>query len=274
MARRSASSGTPAINLRDKSRGTRIQKALADAGVGSRRACEQMIADGLVTVNGQTVTELPAWVNLDEDRIVVDHRVISSGGGRASGGRRSRLYLMVYKPRGVISTNSDPQGRKRVIDLVPHKDRLYCVGRLDAESSGLVLLTNDGDLCNRLTHPSFGVPKTYLVTIKGRLDEDDIEKLRKGIYLAERRTGGAVKAKAANVVVKTRDVDRSVVEITLREGRNREIRRMLVRLGHPVKRLRRIAIGPVKLKGLASGHWRELTRVEVNALRKAAPAQK
>ncbi len=269
MARRDVDRSQVLAALRDKSRGERIQKVLADAGVGSRRSCEQMIADGLVEVNGVTARDLPLWVDVSEDHIVVDGRPLMSAGGR-----RGRLYLMVFKPRGVISTSRDPEGRKRVIDLVPHTQRLYCVGRLDADSSGLVLLTNDGELTHRLTHPRYGVAKTYLVTIKGRLESEDVEKLREGIWLADRRAGGgqsgAMKAKAASVVLKNRDVDRSLVQITLREGRNREIRRMLVRLGHPVKKLRRVAIGPVKLKGVPPGGWRELTLPEVNALRKAA----
>lgn len=250
-------------DLRDASRGVRLQKAMAEAGVGSRRACEQMVEEGRVTVNGTLVTDLPAWVDPQADQIEVD--------GRAIARRRKpgRLYLMVNKPRNVICTNRDPEGRKRVVELVPHRERLFCVGRLDADSTGLVLLTNDGSFTEKLTHPRHEVAKTYHVTVKGELDAEAVEKLTAGIVLAD-RAGGAARAKASGVTVKTRDRERTVLEITLREGRNREIRRMLARLGYPVKKLRRIAIGSVKLKGVASGQWRELTRGEVAALRKAA----
>lgn len=250
--------------LRDADRGLRLQKAMAEAGVASRRACEQMIEEGRVTVNGQAVTDLPAWVDPASDHIAVDGKPVA---------RKKRelgkLYLMVYKPRGVISTNRDPEGRKRVIDLVPHGQRLFCVGRLDSDSTGFVLLTNDGELTQKLTHPSHEVPKTYHVRIKGELTGDEVEKLTEGIYLAD-RSGKTARAAASKVKLVSRDRDRTVLEITLREGRNREIRRMLARLGHPVRRLKRIAIGPVKLKGVAMGEWRDLTRQELNALRKAA----
>ena len=231
-----------------------------EVGVGSRRHCEALIADGRVAVNGQPVVALPAWVDPSADRITVDDRPISRP-------RRGRmLYLMVYKPRGVICTNHDPEGRRRIIDLVPQDAHLFCVGRLDAESNGLVLLTNDGELANQLTHPRYEVPKTYRVTVRGSVDDEAIERLQRGLFLAD-RSGGAVKTKTSSVRLLRRDRERSRLEITLREGRNREIRRMLARFGYPVKRLTRIAIGSVRLKGLASGQWRELTRAELGALR-------
>lgn len=251
--------------LTNATRGVRLHKALADAGVGSRRACEKMIEEGQVSVNGQVITKMPVWVDPQVDRISVSGRRV--GRKQAEVGS---IYLMVFKPRNVICTNRDPEGRRRVVDLVPHTQRLFCVGRLDAESTGLVLLTNDGELTQKLTHPSHEVVKTYQATIKGRLEPGEIEKLRKGIFLGEEKTGRGMKAKATGVKLITRDFDRSKIEITLREGRNREIRRMLARLGHPVKKLRRIAIGPVQLKGLAMGDWRALTRYEVSALKRAA----
>ncbi len=252
--------------LRDKRRGVRLQKAMADAGVGSRRTCEQLIDDGRVAVNGCPVTELPVWVDPAEDKITVDGRLVPR-----QKRRRSHTYLMVHKPRGVICTNHDPEGRKRVIDLVPHAERLFCVGRLDADSTGLVLLTNDGELTQQLTHPSHEVPKTYHVTIKGRLEGEDVDKLTEGIYLAD-PAGRTARARASLVKVLDRHHDRSRLEITLREGRNREIRRMLVRLGHPVKKLKRIAIADLPLKGVAPGQWRPLTRPEIAKLRAAAKA--
>ncbi len=249
--------------LRDASRGVRLNKLLAEAGVASRRACDELIDELRVSVNGWTVTEMPVWVDPGADRVEVDGRPI----GRK---RRGHTYLMLNKPRNYICTNSDPEGRRRVFDLVPHTQRLFCVGRLDYDSTGLVLLTDDGALTQKLTHPSGEVPKTYRVTIKGRLEEQDIEQMKRGIYLGDRVRGGAVKARVERVKLIDRHHDRSRVEITLREGRNREIRRLLARLGHPVKKLVRTAVGPVKLKGVASGEWRELTRTELASLRRHA----
>jgi 23S rRNA pseudouridine2605 synthase len=264
MARQSEKHPPFPAELRDAARGVRLHKAMADAGVGSRRKCEQLIEQKLVTVNGYLVRELPVWVDPAQDKIEVDGKPVARKKRQLG-----KLYLMINKPRGVICTNKDELNRKRIIDLVPHHERLHCVGRLDAESTGLVLLTNDGDLTQQLTHPSHGVPKTYRVTIKGRLDEDEVERLTEGIYLAD-RTGKQGKARATKVRLVDRHVDRSRLEITLREGRNREIRRMLARLGHKVTKLRRTAIASVPLKGVASGEWRALTRAEVAALRRAA----
>ncbi|MHB1156591.1 MAG: pseudouridine synthase [Phycisphaerales bacterium] len=248
--------------LRDESRGTRLHKAMADAGIGSRRACEQLIAERRVTVNGHLIKSMPVWVDPAADRIEVDHAPIA----RQRKAQR-KLYLMVFKPRRVICTNRDELGRKRVIDLVPHPERLFCVGRLDAESTGFVLLTNDGELAQHLTHPSFEVPKTYRVAVKGRVEGEHIERLRRGMTLAD-RAGETQRTNADLIKIIKRDLDRTVMEITLSEGRNREIRRMMARLGLDVKRLERIAIGPVHLKGVAPGHWRELTKVEIAQLRK------
>jgi len=253
-----------AAGLRDDARGIRIQKAMADAGVGSRRACEQLIEQGRVAVNEHPVTELPVWVDPTVDKITVDGRLVPR-----LKQTRSKYYLLLNKPRGVICTNSDPLGRKRAIDMVPHNQRLFCVGRLDAESTGMVILTNDGELTQQLTHPSHEVPKTYQVTIKGKLEAEEIDKLRDGIYLIDKKTRTSAKAHATKVKLIDNSRDNSRLEITLREGRNREIRRMLVKVGHPVKKLKRIAIGPVTLKGVGLGQWRELTRREVNALRRA-----
>ena len=249
--------------LKDKQHGERLNKFLADAGVASRRACDVLVEERRVMVNGQIVKKMPAWVDPETDVVEVDGRRV----GRR---RRGHTYLVLNKPRNVISTNSDPEGRKRVFDFVPHDQRLFCVGRLDYDSTGMVILTDDGALTQKLTHPSGEVSKTYRVTIKGRLQEEEIERMRKGIYMGDKERGRPMKAKVSNVRLIDRHHDRSRLEITLREGKNREIRRILARLGHPVKRLKRTAIGPVKLKGVASGQWRELTRAEVAALRKAA----
>ena len=271
--------------LRDASRGVRLHKAMADAGVASRRESEALIAEGRVKVNGHVITKMPAWVDPENDKITVDGEHLKrphtkSPGWGASGG--AKTYIMVNKPKRVISSNDDPEGRKRVIDLIdiPIAARLFPVGRLDYDSTGLILLTNDGELTNRLTHPSYEVTKRYLVNVDGRLTEADAEKLRKGLYLAHKGKpsgAGAHLRLAAAAVVKilghetdrTRG-DRTSLSITLKEGQNREVRRIMARLGHKVRKLQRVAIGPVKLKGLALGGWRMLTSTEVNMLYKAA----
>ncbi|MFO0872918.1 MAG: pseudouridine synthase [Phycisphaerales bacterium] len=275
----------------DAARGERLQRVLADAGVGSRRHCEALIEAGAVTVNGEVVDSLPAWVDPRSDRIVVDGRPMKRDRDRP-------IYIMLNKPRGVVSTNSDPEGRPRAIDLVQHPDRprLYPVGRLDMDSSGLLLLTNDGELANRLTHPSFEVHKGYEVVVGGLLQPEDAKHLELGIFLPERparsreraerggrgargeRAGSGPAARAAprgrrtqrsSLRILARDRDRTILYMELREGRNRQIRRMMQRLGHPVKKLKRVCMGPLQLKGLGIGEWRELTARELAALRRA-----
>jgi len=292
-APRSSPTGSEAsAALRDASRGIRLQKALAEAGVASRRACEQLIESGRVRVNGQRVTELPAWVDPGQDTIEVDGEAIARPSRKGRRGTR-HTYLMLHKPRNVISTNRDPEGRRRVIDLIPStalpgRPRLFPVGRLDADSTGLLLLTDDGELTHRLTHPRYEVAKHYLVSIKGRVGEDDLERLRRGIYLAPPRDappGRKPPAKSRHPQAKRASVervrivrhetdrtrgDRTTLAITLREGQNREIRRLLARLGFKVRRLKRVGIGPLRLKGLAVGQWRPLTSTELSQLRKAA----
>ncbi len=247
----------------------RLQRFLADAGVASRRASELLVEEGRVKVNGKTVRELPAFVTPGRDRVQVDGVPIE--------GAERHIYVMLNKPGRTLSTVEDEPGaaRRTVLDLVRHPSgvRLYPVGRLDYDTRGLVLLTNDGELANLLTHPRFGVEKTYHAVVKGYLDDESLEKLEKGIYLAERREGRTVgAARAAHVGLRTvkRDRDRTVLELTLKEGRNRQVRRMLAAVGCPVKKLERVAMGPLKLKGLAVGEWRELTKVELQALRRAA----
>ena len=239
----------------------RLHKYLADAGVASRRAAEELIEKGHVSVNGRVVKTLPAWVEPGRDRVEVDGEPV---GARLAD--RPRLWLMVNKPRRVICTSRDPEGRKSILDLVPDGRRLFCVGRLDADSSGLVLLTDDGETANLLTHPRYQVPKTYQVVVRGRLEEADLEKLRNGIVLADKE-GKTATARAAAVRVTGRQSERTQLRITLREGRNREIRRMIARLGYKVQRLKRLAIGPIELKGVAIGDFRHLHTGELRALR-------
>ncbi|MGB2822279.1 MAG: pseudouridine synthase [Phycisphaerae bacterium] len=235
----------------------RIQKVLSEAGVASRRAVEQMVLDGRVSVNGSAVTLLPCFVDPAADRIRVDGRIV---GKRPA----ERIYLLLNKPRGVVCTQSDPQGRRRAVDLVPEIPgrRVYCVGRLDADSTGLLLLTDDGELTEYLTHPRYGAPKTYVVRIDGVLTGEQIARLKSGVFLDGKRTGGAA------VKVLRKSPTQSLIEVTLTEGRNREIRRILLGFGVKVRRLKRVAIGPVTDRGLKIGSSRELRRQEVDRLRR------
>lgn len=260
---------TQEVDLRDASRGERLQRVMADAGVGSRRTCEGLIEAGEVTINGKIETELPIWVDPSSDRIVVQNKVLPQS--------ERLLYVMLNKPPRTLSAVKDEPGydRRTVTELVNHPAaaRLFPVGRLDYETVGLILLTNDGEMANRLTHPRYGVPKTYRVTVKGKLDQAAIHELERGIFLAQRSEGQTHGAKrTANVEIKlvAQDRDSTVMELTLREGRNRQVRRMLAAVGFPVRKLERVAMGPVQLKGVARGAWRELTRDEIKALKKAA----
>lgn len=259
----------PSHSYTDASRGERLQRVMADAGIASRRACEQLILDGEVEVNGEPVSELPAWVDPDEDRIVVQDRPLPRP--------ERKLYVLLNKPPRTLTTAKDEPGsdRRTVTDLVDHPgaSRLFPVGRLDYDTVGLILLTNDGELANRLTHPRYGVPKTYRVVVKGVLGEEAVGELERGIYLAERKAGHTVGGKrTAHVEIKvlSQSRDTTTLEMTLREGRNRQVRRMLAAVGYPVRKLERIGMGPVRLKGVARGAWRELNREEVWALRRAA----
>lgn len=233
----------------------RLQKFLSDAGVASRRAAEEMILDGRVLVNDEVVDSLPVFVDPDTDVVIAD-------GVRVR--RQAPRYFVVHKPKGVVCTNRDPSGRVRAVDLLPPQaGRLFVVGRLDADSSGLLLMTNDGELAERITHPRYGLAKVYRVQVRGQVAEDLPAKMRRGVYLAEGR------AQASQVRVVHRARDRSSLEVTLREGRNRQVRRMLARLGHAVRELKRVQIGPLSLKGLPIGGARELSDAELAALRKA-----
>jgi 23S rRNA pseudouridine2605 synthase len=233
----------------------RLNKYLAHAGVGSRRQCDDLIRAGRVTIGGNTVRDLGTKVS-PEETVCVDGDPV----------REERLvYYLVNKPRGYLCTNYDPAGRPRAVDLIPQvAQRVYTVGRLDEDSEGLLLLTNDGDLANRLMHPRYGVEKTYLVLVAGSPSAEDLRQLLKGVYLSD----GHVRAKKVKRLKKSGQS--TWLRIVLSEGRNREIRRMLARLGHKVLRLRRIALGPILLGALASGKTRRLNGQEVQALRDLA----
>ena len=232
----------------------RLQKALAAAGLGSRRKCEEMILAGRVEVDRRVVLELGTRVALGQD-IRVDGVPIKS---------QRQVYFLVNKPVGVLATNRDPSGRPRVIDLLPlHDQRVYTVGRLDLSSEGLILVTNDGDLANLLTHPRFGVEKTYQVLVAGGVDPAELEKLKQGIFLSEGF------ARVVRLTVKSQRKGSTLLEIVLDEGRNREIRRLLARVGHKVLKLKRIAIAGIKLGDLAPGEVRRLRTDELRDLRQA-----
>jgi pseudouridine synthase len=235
----------------------RIHKVLSRRGLASRRDVEQMLEEGRIRVNGKMVTEHPCFVDPDRDEIEVDGAVVRMKKVRP-------VYYLLNKPKNVVCTARDELGRTRAVDLVgPIPQRVFCVGRLDAESTGLLLLTNDGQLSQHLTHPSHEVAKTYIVTVDGEVDGEAIERIKKGIYLDGQKTGGA------GVKVLRRSGRATLLEITLREGRNREIRRMLARQGHKVRKLKRVAIGPITDRGLGVGNVRELSSAEVKKLYRA-----
>lgn len=232
----------------------RLQKIMAHAGIGSRRACEEIIKEGRVQVNGK-VAHLGQKANSKTDEILVDGEPINAP--------EKRRYILLNKPFGYITSVKDQFGRKDVLDLLPTiKERVYPVGRLDFDSEGLVFLTNDGTLANKVMHPRYELPKTYHVVLQGSITMDAVYRLRTGILLEDGRT-----APAQVQVVETKES--SVLNITLREGRNRQVRRMCEKVGFPVQHLTRTSIGPLKLQGLASGEFRNLTAAELKALRKA-----
>jgi 23S rRNA pseudouridine2605 synthase len=231
--------------------GERLQKILAQAGLGSRRAAEGLIATGRVRVNGQVAT-LGTRADPEVDTIEVDGAVV--------GVRQGLAHYLLNKPPGVVTTASDPQGRPTVVDLVPAEPRVFPVGRLDADSEGLLLLTNDGDLAHRLTHPRFGVEKEYLADVEGTPSRGALRQLRQGVDLDDGRTAPA----------KVSLVGDHTLRIAIHEGRNRQVRRMAEAIGHPVRRLVRVRIGPLSDRRLAPGGWRPLTQAEVRALERAA----
>lgn len=241
----------------------RLQKVLASAGIGSRRHCEELIAAGRVSVDGKTSRELGVRVDPVRQKILLDGEPIAA---------EKKVFYVVNKPPGFISSNRDPAGRPRVIDLFPRsRERLFTVGRLDEESQGLMLVTNDGDLAHRLAHPRYGVDKTYRVQVAGLPTHESLQLLRRGISFQE----GVFKVHS---VRRVRKVGQStLLEIVLMEGQNREIRRLLAKIGHKVLRLERIALGPLKLSRLSLGKSRPLSEAEVRSLRAAvrgrAPGQ-
>jgi 23S rRNA pseudouridine2605 synthase len=231
----------------------RLNAFLARAGVASRRRADELIKAGRVTVNGG-----PGQLNTvvgARDRVEVDGREVA---------RQRLAHVLLHKPAGVVTTARDPQGRPTVVELVPAEPRVVPVGRLDADTTGALLLTNDGDLAHRLAHPRYGVEKTYVVEVEGDPDEDALQRLRDGVELDDGRTAPA----------RARRLAAGRVELVLHEGRKHQVKRMLTAVGHPVTRLHRSAYAALTLDGLDPGAWRELTRAEVQELREAPGARK
>lgn len=234
--------------------GDRLQKVLARTGIGSRRVCEELIAEGRVRVNGE-IAVLGRRVLPDADAIEIDGVPIAVKPGL--------VYYLLNKPRGVVTTAADPQGRRTVVEMVPPEPRVFPVGRLDSDTEGLLLMTNDGALAHRLTHPSFGVEKEYLAEVQGTPSAGDLRRLREGVNLEDGRTSPA----------RVSTLGPNLLRITIHEGRNRQVRRMCETVGHPVVRLVRTRIGPIAERSLKPGQWRELTTKEVRSLERATAAQ-
>ena len=239
----------------------RLQKLLAQSGVASRRKCEELMLDGQVEVDGEVVTRLGTKVD--------PRTAVIRVGGRRLPPVSPNVYLVLNKPRGVVSTMSDPQGRRTLGDLLTERpERLFHVGRLDTDTEGLILLTNDGDFAQQVAHPSYELEKTYVAEVDGVVDKATVRRLRAGVELDD----GPVEVHSCRVVSTSRSGkgDRAIVELVIHEGRNRIVRRLLDEVGHPVRRLTRTAIGPVVLRGLAPGELRELTGDELGTLLDAA----
>lgn len=238
----------------------RLQKVLAQAGIASRRQCERLILEGRVKVNGQVVTELGRRVDKEKDLIEVDGKAIKL--------KEEHLYVLLNKPAGYVTTLRDPQGRKKVTDLLPAMgERLFPVGRLDRDTEGLLLLTNDGELCYWLTHPKFHVEKTYVAEVMGIPDKNKLDLLRRGIKLEEGVTS------PARVRLAGKKEGNAILEIIIHEGRKRQVKRMCAAIGHPVVKLKRIGFGSLSLGNLPPGSYRFLTQEEVEKLRKVVKSK-
>ena len=234
----------------ETSKGERLQKVLARVGFGSRRSCEQLILDGKVKVNGQQA-QLGSRVEVESDLVTVD--------GAPIGVRPDLVYYLLNKPAGVVTTADDPQGRPTVIEMVPKDPRVFPVGRLDSDTEGLLILTNNGELTHRLTHPSFGVEKEYVAVVEGQPSRSSLRLLREGVDLEDGKTAPA----------KIALIEQETIRLTIHEGKNRQVRRMCSTVGHPVKRLIRTRIGPLSDRSLPPGSWRELTTAEIRSLEKS-----
>jgi 23S rRNA pseudouridine2605 synthase len=230
----------------------RLQKFLAEAGIASRRASEQVISAGRVTVNGAVASQLGAKVDPQHDRVAVDGRVVA---------RKRKLYIAVNKPPGFVCTRGTEDDRKKIGDLLPREwTELFSVGRLDYQSEGLIFLTNDGDFCLKLTHPRYGIPRIYVAWIEGRVTAEMIKNFTQGVMSA----GEKLQARRARLI--SANNSNSIVELELTEGKNREVRRLFESQHLVVRRLQRVQIGPIKLGQLPAGKWRVLTEPEIKSL--------
>lgn len=240
----------------------RLQKIISQAGIASRREAETFITAGRVSVNGKVVTELGTKVDPAKDKVRVDGKLLRG---------EKTVYLLLYKPKGVVTTLSDPEGRETIAELVKDvPERVYPVGRLDYNTEGALLLTNDGELTHALLHPSRHVEKTYIARIKGIPQEESLDRLRVGVKLEDGMTAPA----EVYLLESDRERDDSRIEITIHEGRNRQIRRMLQAIGHPVKQLKRISFAFLTLEGLGRGQFRPLTEDEVKRLKQLSTEMK
>ena len=243
-----------------ENQGVRLQKVLAAAGVASRRVCEDLITKGRVKVNGKVITELGSRIFPDRDQVQVDNRPIQLD--------PDRVYLAFHKPRGVVSTMADENGRPCLADYFVGFERVFNVGRLDAETTGLILMTNDGEMANQLAHPSYEVQKLYVAKVRGKLTRVEIQKLLDGVKLED----GLQKADSARVL--DQNEQSSLVEIVLHSGKNRIVRRMFEAIGFPVLDLTRKSFGPLRLGNIKPGQFRELSKLEVSSLMEAAAGSK
>ena len=246
----------------------RLQRLMADCGVAARRQCEEMIVAGRVKVNDQVVRQLPVFVDPAHDIIAVDETLLEPVAAET----KSKLYYLLNKPKGILVTNFDPSERKTVGEIMAGvKERLFPVGRLDMDSRGALIMTNDGDLANRLTHPRYGIEKTYIVEVEGRMTPEDVERVKKGMWLGpvpgKDAHEGALRTERFHIKILGRERGRTILEATIAEARNREIRRVMARIGHPVRDLNRVAIAErITTKNLAVGAYRLLTPEEVEWL--------
>ncbi len=231
----------------------RLQRILAAAGVDSRRKCEELILQGAVRVNGKIADTLPAFADAEQDDITVDGRRIH---------KPKKVYFLLNKPKGVICTNDDPAGKRKAIDLIETNTRIYCAGRLDTETTGAIILTNDSVLADRLMHPRYSIEKTYIVTVKGKITSEAVDKLKKGVWLSEGKTS-PMKVK----VLKASEKE-SQLEIRIKLGLNREIQRIMAKLGYKVVSLKRTHIGRIGIDRMGVGSYRSLTEAEIKYIMK------
>lgn len=230
----------------------RLNKFLSGSGVASRRKCDEIIASGKVTVNGKVVTEIGSQINEKKDKVMVE--------GKAVCLPSSFVYIKLNKPKGYACTASDEKGRKTIYDLVDCEERLFSIGRLDYNTEGLIILTNDGDFANKVSHPRYDVEKEYRVTIEGKIKESELAVLRKGVVV------DGQKMPPAKVKLLSQDENVSKISVVINEGQNRQVRRMFEAIGREIKLLKRVRIGSVRLGGLSRGQWRDLTEDELNLL--------